>query len=162
MNLPLDYPRLKDNSIAIPSGSEVFVNIRPEITIPDDSIKGFDIVWISWWEKYHQLKVKIIKIELTDYSRRRLWCYRTNGNATLVMSTSWSTTPITRPLTVLMNVLQIGLYLNASAFSITCHVSTTFSNQSIAKKLGWSCVNGISTAFYATLVCSFWTKIQKS
>lgn len=43
LNVPLDFPRMRDNGIAIRTNSEVFMSVRPEITLPDETIKQFPL-----------------------------------------------------------------------------------------------------------------------
>lgn len=43
INVPLDFPRMRDNGIAIGTNKEVFINVNPEITMSDDSIKKFSL-----------------------------------------------------------------------------------------------------------------------
>lgn len=44
LNVPLDMPKMKDNAIPIRTGSEVYVGMRPEITLSDEAVKTFPLV----------------------------------------------------------------------------------------------------------------------
>lgn len=41
INVPLDFPRMKDNGIALRTDSEIFVSVRPDITMSDATVKSF-------------------------------------------------------------------------------------------------------------------------
>lgn len=43
LNVPLAFPRMRDNGIAVPTSSEVFVSMRPEINLADKSTKKFGL-----------------------------------------------------------------------------------------------------------------------
>ncbi len=43
LNVPIDYPRMKDNGQAIRTSTESFVSVYPEITMSDESAKSFDL-----------------------------------------------------------------------------------------------------------------------
>lgn len=43
LNVPIDYPRLKDNGIAIRTSTESFVSVSPEITMSEESVKSFNL-----------------------------------------------------------------------------------------------------------------------
>lgn len=47
VNVPLDFPRMRDNGIAIQTTAEIFVGLKPEVTMSHDSISGFPIVILS-------------------------------------------------------------------------------------------------------------------
>lgn len=44
VNVPLDFPRIKDNGIAMQTDSEIFVGLTPDITMSHDSISEFPVV----------------------------------------------------------------------------------------------------------------------
>lgn len=44
LNVPIDMPKMKDNGIAIRTRSEVYVGMRPEITLSDEALKTFPLV----------------------------------------------------------------------------------------------------------------------
>lgn len=41
VNVPLDFPSIKDRGLAVPTGSEVLVNLRPQITMTDETVHKF-------------------------------------------------------------------------------------------------------------------------
>jgi len=43
-HLPIDVPKAVDFGIAVRPNSEVFMGIRPEITMADDDIRNFSLV----------------------------------------------------------------------------------------------------------------------
>lgn len=46
VNVPLDFPRLQDNGIAVQTNSETFINIKPEITLPMIALRQIDLVCV--------------------------------------------------------------------------------------------------------------------
>ncbi len=45
INVPLDFPRMKDNGIAVQTNSEIFVALKPEVTMSHASIKNLPVVF---------------------------------------------------------------------------------------------------------------------
>lgn len=43
LNLPIDYPRMIDNGIAVKPSTEVFVGLRPDITVAHDTIRNTNL-----------------------------------------------------------------------------------------------------------------------
>lgn len=49
VNVPLDFPRMRDsNGIAVPTNSEVFISVRPEVTMSDDSVHDYELVGMEF------------------------------------------------------------------------------------------------------------------
>lgn len=44
---PLTFPKMRDNGIAVPTSSEVFISVRPEVTLYDESIRQFHLVSVN-------------------------------------------------------------------------------------------------------------------
>lgn len=55
LTTPIEFPRMKDNGIAIRTSSEVFISIVPEITMIAETAKRFEKV-ISVPKALHTLK----------------------------------------------------------------------------------------------------------
>ncbi len=47
VNIPLEFPRLQDNGIAVQTNSETFISIKPEITQPDRVLRKISLVITS-------------------------------------------------------------------------------------------------------------------
>ncbi len=51
VNVPLDFPRIKENGIAVRTNSEVFINVKPEVTMSEDSTKNFNLVFKKLYQR---------------------------------------------------------------------------------------------------------------
>ena len=56
-HLSIDVPHVADFGIAIEPNKEVFVNVKPDITIAEDAIHGFALVIsLPCWSEFYSIE----------------------------------------------------------------------------------------------------------